>query len=112
MKTPFEILNIPERCSDEEAKTAYLQLIRQFPPERFPEKFKEIQAAFEKVKTERERIATRLFRLDPFASSDLWNAIKSEEQRIQVEQLVRIISEISDNHLKQWILEKVTESTY
>lgn len=110
MKTPFEILNIPERCTDEAAKAAYLERIRQYPPERFPEQFKEIKAAFEQVKTERDRVAARLFRFDPIELSELWDAIKTEEKRIPAGKLIRIISEISNQHLKQWLLQKLEES--
>lgn len=112
MKTPFEILNIPERCTDEEVKAAYLERIRQYPPERFPEQFKKINAAFEQVKTERNRIAARIFQFAPFQLNDLWDAIKTEEKRIPTEKLIRIISEISDHHLKEWLLQKLNEEPF
>lgn len=109
MKSPFEILNIPERCTDEEAKAAYLERIRQYPPERFPDQFKEIKNAYDAVKTERGRIAVRLFRFDPFQVNELWDAIETEEARIPAEKLHQIISEVAAEHLQQKILEKITD---
>jgi len=61
MKTPFEILNIPEDSSDEAVKKGYLAMVKQFPPERFPNEFQRICASYETVKTEKARLKFALF---------------------------------------------------
>jgi curved DNA-binding protein CbpA len=61
MKTPYEILGIPERCNDKTVKQGYLRMVKQFPPERFPEDFQRIRHAYEKIKTEKDRVALELF---------------------------------------------------
>ena len=56
MKTPFDLLGIPENATDEAIKKAYLQKVRQYPPERAPEQFQTIRAAFEAIKTQQQRL--------------------------------------------------------
>ncbi|MCI5212369.1 MAG: J domain-containing protein, partial [Candidatus Electrothrix sp. ATG2] len=61
MKTPYEILGISEECDDKTVKQGYLLMVKQFPPERFPEDFQRIRHAYEKIKTEKDRAALELF---------------------------------------------------
>lgn len=61
MKTPFEILGVDETADDQQIKKAYLAEVRQFPPERFPEEFKRIREAYEKIKTVKDRLRYLLF---------------------------------------------------
>ena len=64
MKNPFILLGIPETADDEAIKKAYLQQVRQHPPEREPEQFQAIRLAFEAIKTHRDRLRYRLFQLE------------------------------------------------
>lgn len=64
MKTPFEILEIEESGDDEAIKKAYLAKVRQYPPEQAPAEFQKIRTAYEAVRTERDRMAHRLFHHD------------------------------------------------
>jgi len=62
---PYAVLGI-ERTNDEAAiKRAYFRLVREFPPEREPEKFQELRAAYDQVKTAETRAQTDLFLLQP-----------------------------------------------
>ena len=61
MKTPYEILGISEDCNDETVKQGYLLMVKRFPPERFPEDFQRIRAAYEKIKTKKDRATLELF---------------------------------------------------
>lgn len=47
---PFTILGVSNDAGEAEVRARYLELVRQFPPEREPEKFREIRAAFEAAK--------------------------------------------------------------
>jgi len=53
MANPYEQLQVDVEASDEEINKAYLKKVRQFPPERAPDKFQEIRVAFEKIKTQK-----------------------------------------------------------
>jgi curved DNA-binding protein CbpA len=65
MKTPFDLLEIAENATDEAIKKAYLQKVRQYPPERAPEQFQAIRAAFEAIKTQEQRLKYQLFHNEP-----------------------------------------------
>ena len=57
---PFSILGVDENASDDEIKRRYLALVRDFPPDREPERFQTYRAAFEALHTERLRLAAKL----------------------------------------------------
>lgn len=63
MKNPFRILDLPEKCNDQEVKKAYLQMVKRYPPEQYPERFRDIRSAFDSIKTEKDRMALQLFRV-------------------------------------------------
>lgn len=62
---PYLVLGIGRRSTDAEVKRAYFQLVRQFPPEREPEKFQQIRAAYERLRTPESRALVDLFLLQP-----------------------------------------------
>jgi len=47
---PFIVLGISPDAEEAEVRARYLELVKQFPPDREPEKFREIRAAFEAAK--------------------------------------------------------------
>ena len=61
MKTPFEILDIPEDSDDTTIKKAYLRMVKRYPPERFPGDFQRIRTAYERIKTRKDRLRFSLF---------------------------------------------------
>jgi DnaJ-class molecular chaperone len=61
MNTPFEILEISENTNNQQIKKAYLKMVKKFPPEQYPEEFKKIRKAFEKIKSKKDRLCFELF---------------------------------------------------
>ena len=61
MKTAFEILGVTENVTDDAVKNAYLQKVKQFPPEQATEQFQEIRVAYEAIKDARSRVKYQLF---------------------------------------------------
>jgi curved DNA-binding protein CbpA len=57
MICPFELLKVPESAGDEEIRAAYLARVREFPPERAPQQFQAIREAYDRIRTEKARIA-------------------------------------------------------
>lgn len=47
---PFQVLGVSQDADEAEVRARYLELVRQFPPEREPERFREIRAAYEAAK--------------------------------------------------------------
>ena len=61
MAHPFITLGVSEKATDEEAREAYLQKVREYPPERSPELFQAIAEAYEAIKDEVSRARVRVF---------------------------------------------------
>jgi len=61
---PYKVLGLERTASEAEIKQAYFALIRQSPPERDPEGFKRIRAAYEKLRGAGERAETDLLLID------------------------------------------------
>ena len=47
---PFQTLGVPHDASEAEIRARYLDLVKQHPPERDPDRFREIRAAFDAAK--------------------------------------------------------------
>lgn len=47
---PFSVLGVPRGASEAEVRARYLELVKQFPPDQAPDKFREIREAFEAAK--------------------------------------------------------------
>jgi curved DNA-binding protein CbpA len=62
---PYRMLELDRRATDAEIKRAYFQLVRQFPPERESQKFQQIRAAYERLRTPESRALVDLFLLQP-----------------------------------------------
>jgi curved DNA-binding protein CbpA len=57
---PYTILGVGHTASLEEIKKAYFTLVRQHPPEKDPDAFKQIRAAYEQLRDPRQRQETDL----------------------------------------------------
>jgi curved DNA-binding protein CbpA len=62
---PYMTLGIDRRASDAEIKRAYFKLVREYSPEHAPEKFQEIRAAYERLRTPEARSQADLFLIQP-----------------------------------------------
>ena len=47
---PFLTLGLTEQATEEQIRARYLELVKQFPPERAPEEFQKINAAYERAR--------------------------------------------------------------
>jgi len=71
MRDPFTILGVDEAADDAEIRRRYLALVREFPPDREPERFQEYRAAYEALSDERKRLEMTLLRTNEAALSRL-----------------------------------------
>src|SRR5271157_5746530 len=62
---PYQVLGLTRQATPEEIKKAYFARVREFPPEREPDKFKQIRAAYDALRTPEAKAATDLFLLHP-----------------------------------------------
>jgi curved DNA-binding protein CbpA len=58
---PYHVLDLPADSDDETIRRRYLELVRQFPPEKHPQKFAAIRAAYDQLKDLDTRLRYRLF---------------------------------------------------
>jgi curved DNA-binding protein CbpA len=61
MSDPYEVLGIAADTDDEAIRRRYLQLVREFTPEKAPEKFAAIRQAYESLRDLNTRLRYRLF---------------------------------------------------
>jgi curved DNA-binding protein CbpA len=58
---PYSVLGIDDDADDDAIRRRYLELVREFPPERHPERFAAVRAAYERLKDLDARVRHRLF---------------------------------------------------
>ncbi len=61
---PYALLGISTIASEAEIKQAYFKQVRQHPPEKDPQMFKQIRAAYEKLKDPQKRLEADLLRVE------------------------------------------------
>jgi DnaJ-class molecular chaperone len=74
MRDPFTVLGVDEAADDAEIRRRYLALVRDFPPDRAPERFREYRAAYEALSDERKRLEMTLLGTNTIALSRLCTA--------------------------------------
>ena len=61
MTDPWDVLGLGADSDDEAIRRRYLELVRQFPPEKHPEQFAAIRRAFDSLRDLTTRLRFRLF---------------------------------------------------
>lgn len=64
MRDPYDVLELPRFADEAETRRRYLELVRQFSPERDPERFAEIRQAYEQIRDPERRLQDQLFKVD------------------------------------------------
>lgn len=77
---PFTVLGVSRDADEAEIRARYLQLVKQFPPDREPEKFREIRAAYDATK-DPLTIAKRLVKW-PGHDVPQWSEVLETQKRI------------------------------
>src|SRR6516164_8206814 len=93
MADPYQVLNLPADSDDETIRRRYLELVRQFPPERHPEKFAAVRQAYEKLRDLNTRLRYRLFEAGRNESVDAIIeeiACRSPRRRVSLETLLAV----------------------
>jgi len=85
MKTAYQVLEVPAGADDSQIRQAYLQKVRDNPPDVDQEKFQAIQAAYEAIKDYKCRISYELFHEQSVAFDALLERALSTEQPRQID---------------------------
>ena len=92
MNDPYQVLDLAPGASDSEVRQRYLELVRAFPPDRAPERFAAIHAAYAALRDPANRLKEQLFMMQP--KNDSFESIAAElhsrlrEVRVPVELLL------------------------
>ncbi len=84
MKTPYEILRVALDASDAEIKQAYLQKVKDNPPDHDQEKFQLIHNAYISIKDQKSRVSYTLFNVASTDFDELIDRALSTEQKVQL----------------------------
>ncbi len=76
---PYAVLGITKNVDDKTVRAAYLALVRKFPPDLHPERFKKLCGAYEKLKSHEARAKHFLFDKEQYASSPIGAVIEHEQ---------------------------------
>ena len=64
MSGPYEVLGLPRTADEAETRRRYLELVRQFPPDRDPSRFAEVRAAFDQIRDPVRRLKAQLLEVE------------------------------------------------
>ena len=70
MTDPYEVLGLPHGADDAAIRARYLELVRESPPDRAPERFAAIRAAYDDVRDPARRLGSLLFHVSTTDSID------------------------------------------
>ena len=69
MTDPYETLSLTPDAGEAEIRRRYLELVREFPPDRAPERFAVVHAAYEELRDPARRLQSQIFRSETTADS-------------------------------------------
>lgn len=95
MTDPYQVLGLTFEASDEDIRRRYLELVRKHTPERDPERFSAIRAAYESLKDVVSRVRYRLFEAgEEDHLDDLLEAAKfpSPRRRLGLNDLINLVT--------------------
>jgi curved DNA-binding protein CbpA len=75
MSDPYDVLGVERSADEAQIRRRYLELVRQHPPDRDPERFAAIRAAYEQLRDPVVRLEAQLFRV---ATSDSLDGIAAD----------------------------------
>jgi len=101
MKTPYQILGIATDSTDAEIKHAYLQKVKENPPDHNQEQFQLIHNAYTSIKDIKSRTSYDLFNIPTADFDQFINQALNSEQTVQ----------LTPKHFSKLLFASVDEST-
>ena len=97
MTDPYEILGLPRQADEAEIRRRYLELVREFPPDRAPERFTAIHEAYEALRDPARRLQALLFQMETKTDSLEGLAADLRRRLRQVRLPVATLLELADS---------------
>ncbi len=98
---PYVVLGLAPSASQEEIKQAYFVQVRAHPPEREPEAFKQVRAAYDQLKAPEKRLETDMLRFQTWAEPAL-STPKAIELGLNPSDVIRAARACSDLARNDW----------
>jgi len=96
MPDPYQVLGLPPDSGDDVIRRRYLELVRQFPPERNPERFAAVRQAYESLRDLDARLSYRLFEAGKNESIEAIIeeiACRTTRRRLPLEALLKMLDQ-------------------
>jgi curved DNA-binding protein CbpA len=93
---PYSVLGLPADSDDEAIRRRYLELVKQFSPERRPEKFAAVRHAYECLRDLSTRLRYRLFEAGKDESIEAIIeevSCRSSRRRVSLETLLSLLKQ-------------------
>lgn len=78
MSDPFEILGLTPQASEDEIRARYLELVREYPPDRAPERFASVRSAYDELRDPLRRLDDEVLAL---STVDTLDALAADVRR-------------------------------
>ena len=86
MKSLYELLEVEKTADQTQIKRGYFNQVRKYPPERFPEEFKALRAAYETLSDEKKRTEyDRIGAMPPIVATGFQEAQKANKLGLHAE---------------------------
>ena len=92
---PYAVLGLGPEASADEIKKAYFALVRAHPPERDPEGFRRIRAAYDRLNTPERKRETDMLRVEPWPEPEL-SPPPPSDLKVASEDIIAAARELSD----------------
>lgn len=98
MTSPYQLLEVGEQATDVEIKQAYLKLVKDNPPDRDQQRFRQIHQAYETIKDGDGRLRYALFHLPNVEFNELLDSAfkqTSEFRPLPADDFCKLLSSIA-----------------
>lgn len=101
MLSDYYILGLDTDASEAEIRDQYLELVKRYPPEKYPRRFQDITESYERIKSKRQAIKSRV--LSAVQNSDSEAALAALGRSVNI---VRRRAGLSELLMKAGLLDK------
>ena len=99
---PYAVLGVTRSATPTEIKQAYFALVRAHPPEREPETFKRIRAAYERLRDPERRTETDMLLLTAWPGSARQRRAPQLDLTLHAEDVLTAARALSDLERRDW----------
>lgn len=99
---PYVTLGLERGASAADIKQAYFTLVRTHPPEREPDMFKRIRAAYERLRDPEHRLETDMLLLDSWPAPSQKRRVPRLDLTLHTEDVIDVARALSDLERKDW----------